>query len=64
MKVLNIYAGINATKTLCHVLKLKRTKNVSSCKVETPMMYLNCYEDLYARRYQEKEAKAEEVATR
>jgi len=60
----NIYAGINATKALCHVLKIKGTQNVAACKEDIPVMYLHCYEDLYSRQHRGKEAKAEEIVAR
>jgi len=60
----NIYAGINATKALCHVLKIKGTQNVAACKGEIPLMYLHRYEHLYSRQHRGKEVKAEEMVAR
>ncbi len=60
----NVYLRIDATKALCHVLMIKGTQHVAACKVEITMMYLKCYQDLYARRYHGKEAKVEEVVAR
>mmetsp|Transcript_30096 Transcript_30096/g.60301 ORF Transcript_30096/g.60301 Transcript_30096/m.60301 type:complete len:192 (-) Transcript_30096:2443-3018(-) len=58
------YAGINATKALCHVLKIKGTQNVAACKEEIPLIYLQRYEDLYSWQHRGKEAKAEEIVAR
>jgi len=60
----NIYAGINATKALCHVLKIKGTQNVAACKEEIPLIYLQRYEDLYSWQHRGKEAKAEAIVAR
>ena len=60
----NVYAGINATKALCHVLKIKGTQNVAACKEEIPLMYLHRYEDLYSWQHRGKEVKAEEMVAR
>ncbi len=60
----NIYAGINAMKALCHVLKIKGTQNVAACKEEIPLMYLHRYEDMYSWHLRGKEAKAKEIVAR